>query len=134
MIQKISLYFLLPMMVIALFLASLGVHHIEFGDTYYSFIQSVGQSFNQWKLEIPDIPKIPTINRTQGDSDSNFLKALVTIANFFVVVVNAIISIVNILISIVNIVVQLIQFILTLIYQCKDFIHRVSGDIRISYV
>lgn len=134
MIQKVSLYFILPMCIIAFFLSIIGVQQIEFGDTYYTFISSVSKTFDSWKLEIPDIPKIPLINTGDYDKSGLILAVLIKIANFFVKFVNIISTILNLVINILNIVIQLIQFILTIVYQCKDFINKFRSDLRFAYV
>lgn len=135
MIQKVSLYFILPMAVLAFFLAIAGVEQVQLGDSYYTFIGSVGKSFEAWKLEIPDIPNIPNIPSQNYDSSGLILQVLIKIANFFVGFLNIIIYILNLVINLLNIVIQLIQFILTLIYQCKDFIDRLRpSDVSIAYL
>lgn len=126
MIQRVALYFILPMCILAFFLSIAGVQHIQFGDSYYSFLRSVSVSFNSWKLEIPDIPSINKISIGDYDKSGLILSVLIKIANFFVSVVNSIILLINFVINILNIVVQIIQFVLTLIYRCKDFIKKVS--------
>lgn len=135
MIQKVSLYFVLPMCIISFFLAVVGVQHVQLGESYYSFIGNVASRFETWKLTIPDIPLIDNQNFTMGDTDSNFLKAIANILNFFVLVINGLIKIINLLISVINIVIQMIQFIFTLIYSCKDFIEQLRNQgVAISYV
>lgn len=134
MIQKVSLYFILPMCLIAFFLSLLGVNHISLGNDYYNFMQGVGNTFNSWKLEIPNIPKINTLDVSSYDSSGLILQVLIKIANFFVRLVNIISSILNVIIGLINIVIQLLQFILSVIYQCKDFINKFRSDLRIAYV
>lgn len=130
MIQKVCLYFIFPMMIIAFFLALLGVNQIEFGDDYYKFLGSVNQAYERWSLEIPDIPEITKIDETYYNSSGVILKVLIKIANAFFTFVNVISRILNVFISIFNVVLQVIQFVLTLIYQCKDFINR-QADMRV---
>lgn len=134
MIQRVALYFVFPMMLIAFFLAIIGVQQIEFGETYYQFFGNVTSRFNNWKLTIPDIPKIPSVDYTQGDRDTGFLKAIANILNFFVVVINALISILNIFVSIINIAIQLVQFILTFVYSVKDFIDGFRSQAAFAFV
>lgn len=133
MIQKVSLYFIVPMCILAFFLSVVGVQQVTLGESYYQFIGNVGVRFNAWKLTIPDIPNIPSVNFSDGDRDSNFLKAIASILNFFVLIVNGLISILNIFISIINIVIQVLQFILTIIYSCKDFIEQLRNQV-VAYV
>jgi len=130
MIQKVSLYFILPMCIIAFFLALVGVQHINFDDSYYSFIRNVSLSFDRWKIEIPDIPKINDIQASSYNSNGGILEVLIRIGNFFVKFINIISTILNVIINVVNIVIQLIQFVLTVIYQCKDFINR-QANVRV---
>ena len=62
MIQRVFLFFILPMAIIAAFLALFGVHQIEFGETYYKFMGSVNQAYQSWSFEIPSIPKIDRLD------------------------------------------------------------------------
>ena len=135
MISKVSLYFLLPMLIIAFFLSMLGVQQVTFGSDYYAFLGSVNRSFQAWSLEIPDIPKINHIDLTNYDSSGVILKVLIKIANGFFSFINVITTILNVFIGVINVVVQVIQFILTCIYQCKDFINRIGNNgVRFAYV
>lgn len=133
MIQKVSLYFILPMCILAFFLALVGVERIQFGDDYYLFLKNVSASFENWRLEIPDIPKVPLIQKQDYSSSGKILQVLISIGNFFANFLNVLIGIINIITNILNIVIQLIQFIMTCIYQCKDFINRV-GSVRIAWL
>lgn len=133
MIHRVVLFFILPMCFIAFFLALLGVQQIEFGDTYYNFLQSVNNSFNSWKFEIPNIPSIDKIDTSSYDSKGLILQVIIKIANFFVSFINIITKIINVLSSIINIFIAVIQFILTLIYQCKDFIEQFRTNLFACY-
>lgn len=124
MITRIVSYLMLGMLFLSFFLAILGVTHISTGDEYYSFMGSVSQRFENWKIEIPQIPSIPRLDeRNAGDGDGIFA-AFRAFVNFFVVLANAIVGILNILILIINTLIQLIQFITTFLFSMKDFIGR----------
>lgn len=133
MISKISMYFFLPMCILAFFLALAGVRQIQFGNDYYIFLRSVSVSYQSWHFEIPRIPNVPLISRTSLNSNGLLLGVLIAIGNFFVAAFNGVIGTFNVLITILNVIITVIQFILTLIYQCKDFITRLT-NVRIAYV
>lgn len=133
MISKISMYFFLPMCILAFFLALGGVRQIQFGNDYYMFLRSVSVSYQNWRFEIPRIPKVPLIADRSLGGNGTILGVLIAIGNFFVSTFNGIIGSFNVIITILNVVITVIQFILTLIYQCKDFVGRLS-NIRIAYV
>ena len=122
MVNRIVGFTLLPCMILALFLALKGVQHVDFGNTYWLFLRDVTSSYNSWKLEIPDIPKVPKIAGGTFSEKGLILAVLISIANFFVDFVNALIAVINFGNTIINICIQIIQFCFTLIYRCKDFI------------
>lgn len=115
-------------MVIALFLALVGVQQVEFGNDYYLFMSSVARTYESWSFEIPKIPNVPKVPYGDGDTNekSGILKVLISIVNFFVIIINAGITVINVLITVMNVVITLIQFCLSIVYSCKDFIdsHR----------
>lgn len=132
--MKIITFLLLPMLILSFFLAFAGIKHIEFGNSYYTFMQNVSNSYNSWSLTIPDIPKINKF--TILDTDLSFWEQIFEmfkmVANFFIILINIIISVVNFLSGVVNVVVNVLQFIFTLIYQCKDFIGGLSSNVRLG--
>lgn len=126
MITRIVSYLFLGLLFFSFFLAIVGVTHISTGDEYYSFLGSVSQRFESWKIEIPNIPNVPRMNDGSAGDGDNIFKAFRMFVNFFVEVINAIIGILNIVILVVNIVIQLIQFICTFLFSMKDFIGRLK--------
>ena len=119
----------MPMCLIAFFLSLYGVTHIQFGNDYYTFMGQVSSTYESWAFEIPDIPKIPEIDKGDYDKGGLILAVLIKIANFFVKFVNIITTIINIITSILNIVIQVIQFILSLIYECRGFLNKFRTSI-----
>lgn len=112
------------MLFFAFFLAIVGVSHISTGEDYYTFLGSVSSRFENWRIEIPQIPSIPRMEQRDSRSGDNIFAAFRAFVNFFVVVVNALISILNILILIINTLIQLIQFVTTFLFSMKDLISR----------
>ena len=110
------------MAIIALFLALNGVQHIGIGEDYYSFMKSVSRDFENFKIEIPNIPKIPTITKKYNDSEWAIINAIFTIINVIINFFNGVISVLNVTILIFNIVLQVLEFIVLLLWKCKDFI------------
>lgn len=133
MARKIITFLLLPMLILAFFLAFAGVKKIEFGNSYYTFIKNVSDSYDSWSLTIPDIPKISKFELL--DTDLSFWERLFEmfkmVANFFITLINIIISVVNFLAGVVNVIINVLQFIFTLLYQCKDFIGDLSSNVRV---
>lgn len=116
-----------PCLIIALVLALAGVQQVEFGNSYYEFMQSVSIDMRNWSLEIPKIPSINTIDEGGFDSGGLILSVLIKIGNFFVGVINAFISVINIFITILNVVIKLIQFCIILIKRLFSFRDSVSS-------
>jgi len=135
MIQKVSLYFILPMMIIAFFLSLLGVTHIGFGNDYYNFLSSATKRIGEWNFQIPDIPKINKINESSYDSSGLILQVLIKIANFFVSFVNIITRILNVLIVVINVIIQMLEFIISCIIEVRNFINKFRSGVRLfAYV
>lgn len=108
-------------MIIALLLSLVGVRQVQFGETYYNFLKSVGRAYANWSFEIPKIPNITPLQEGGYDSGGFILAVIIKIANFFVTIINGLITVLNVVIIVLNVVIQLIQFCLTLIYCLLDF-------------
>lgn len=130
MTSRLILFVMFPCLLIALLLSLAGVHQVEFGDTYYTFLSGVTHSFDSWSFEIPNIPKIPRINDGGFDDSGLILGVLIKIGNFLVTIINAIISVLNILVTIVNVVIQIIQFCLTLIWSLINFRDTLANGVN----
>ena len=119
LIVKIVMFFIVPMLFIALILSMNGVSKVEFGDGYYAFIQRVARKYNDWKLSIPNIPTIPKNNNVDS---WRIITALIEFANAFIRVFNG-------LLTIINMVINALQFVLTLIMSLfLDIPRIISGD------
>lgn len=111
--EKVVFSFMFVFLIIAMLISLTGFRGpIQFDYTYYNFIQNVNIKLNSFKIEIPNIPTIPT-----GELTSGFLQVISVIVQFF----NFIIRIINILILVLNKVIQLIQFFVILIQELITF-------------
>ena len=66
MIKKIIAFGFLLCLFIAIPLAVVGVKKIEPGVAFQSFINSLNKHYETWKLAIPDIPTIKSIDNASG--------------------------------------------------------------------
>lgn len=126
MITRIVSYLFLATLFFAFFLAIVGVTHISTGEEYYRFLGTVSERFESWKIEIPNIPKIPRIDDSSSANGTDIFAILKGFVNFFVTLANVIISIFNIAILVINIIIQIIQFVCTFLWSMKDFIARLK--------
>ena len=101
MIKKIICALFLVCLFIAIPISLAGVHRVTLSDGAIAFLQNCSRELNEFKIEIPSIPSIPTIN-------VGFLDVLINFINGFVVLINFVITI-------VNIVIQLLQFIFIIV-------------------
>lgn len=136
MITKIVGYFLLGFCFIAFFLAMFGVTHIVTGSSYYTYLGTVSRRFESWRIVIPNIPKVPSLNvgSASQDSANNILQVLKNILNFFklfvnvyITFLNALISVINLLILVFNYIIAILQFICTYLFSIKDLIDSLNS-------
>lgn len=103
---SIFTWLIVPCLFIALFLYSIGVERVEFDDKYYRFFSSVLQVQEQWKLNIPNIPLIPSM----GNDFIDFLFGFI----------NGLTNVINILINLTNVVINMLQFIISIFVAIVD--------------
>lgn len=105
MFKRIVTYCIFAFLLIALVLKIGGINKVEFNDSYYSFFQKINGMYSTWRLDIPNIPQLPSMVNTGG---------FVLILNAFISFANGIVTIVNIVVLTVNFLINVIQFILTI--------------------
>lgn len=93
-------------LIIASMLIAFGISKVELGAPFMAFMRQCNSELLEFKLEIPNIPKIPNF-----DVGSGWLLIL----DFFINVVNGLSSLINVIINILNIVIQLMQFLYIII-------------------
>lgn len=103
MIKKIIVFTIPFCFIIAVALFLMGYERVELGSPFYDFMNKVSMDFENWKLEIPQIPQIPSF-------DGEWYSVLVDIAN-------ALAKLVNFALMVVNFLIQMVQFIFTIIYE-----------------
>ena len=106
MIKKVIFAGVVLCLFIAIPLALMGIRHVELGQPFMTFLRNCNLELNQYKVEIPDIPKIPTPPNPSGWQ--LILKAFVSFMNFFV-------DVINVFTSIISTIIQLFQFIAIMI-------------------
>lgn len=111
MIKKIILSLFLGCLFIAIPLSLAGIHRVSLSDGVISFLQNCSRELNDFKVEIPQIPKIPTIN-------VGFLDVLINFINGFVILINFVITLVNIIIQLLEFLFIIIKNLITL----KDYL------------
>lgn len=117
MLKKILAFFLLAMLLIAVFLKLNGVDNVGFDDTYYKFMQSVLQRTNAFSFAIPDIPLIPSLATVGGFWD--IVNVLVTFANGIINLLNLLVTLLNVLLSVLQFIVG---FVIEVINQLRNLI------------
>lgn len=88
-------------------------HQIQLGTPFISFMNSCNRDLNSFKIAIPNIPSIPSLDAIR--EINNFwdviVNLLVNIANAFFTFLNGVIKLLNFLIQIINVVIELLEFI-----------------------
>jgi len=86
------------------------ITHVDLGSPFLAFLKNCNLELQDFKIEIPSIPKIDSFSELNGFE---------FIVNAFVTFVNAISGLINFVITILNVVIQLFQFIFIVL---KNFI------------
>lgn len=83
------------------------------------FLRYAYTELNNNKIEIPNIPQIPKIEKVFAQESSNWwtqvLDFFVSFANGFFTFINAVINVLNFFVQTINIIIQLLQFIFILL-------------------
>lgn len=103
MIKKIIVFTIPFCFIIAVALFLMGYERVELGSPFYDFMRKVSMDFENWKLQIPEIPELPNF-------DGEWYSVLVEITD-------ALIKVVNFTLMVVNFLIQMVQFIFTIIYE-----------------
>ena len=106
MIKKVIFAGIVLCLFIAIPFALMGIQHVELGQPFMTFLRGCNLELNQYKVEIPSIPEIPSPPNPSGWL--LILNAFISFANFFV-------KIINVMTSILSVIIQLFQFIFILI-------------------
>lgn len=125
MVNKIIASFFMFDLIVALLICAVwsaqGVefHQVEIGADFLSFVRQCSTELNNNKIEIPNIPQIPKIEKVFAQESSNWwsqvLDFFVSFANGFFTFINAVINILNFFVQAINIIIQLLQFIFILL-------------------
>lgn len=106
MIKKITIVSILLCLLIAIPLSILGIRKVELGPSFLAFMNTCNRDLNNFKIEIPNIPRIPSPPNLDG---------FWAILNAFISFGNFIIGVINVGITLINVVIQLIEFIIIMI-------------------
>lgn len=120
MIRKISIILIFACLLIAIPLALMGYEKVELGGPFLAFMRTTSDDLNNYKITIPDIPKIPAFEEPKG---------LQVVLNFLVRVVNGLSTLLNVIIMVLNELIQLLEFFFLMIRNLitfKDTIARIN--------
>lgn len=106
MIKNILYSLIFICLMFAISLSMFGVTHVELGAPFMSFLQQSNRELNDFIIEIPSIPMIPLMEKTN---------ALMLILNVLITFVNGLSNLINFLITIVNIIIKVLQFVFILL-------------------
>lgn len=122
LLTRLSMFFIIPFLIIALVLYTTGFRGpIQMDATYYNFLQRVSIRANDLQFKIPDIPEIPI---SQEVKSYGILYVLATFTNFIIKVLNVIIMLLNVVINIFTFIGALIS----IVYE--DFKDMANGSSR----
>lgn len=112
MVNKIILSTFLVCLFIAIPLAVMGYDHVELGAPFLALLKTTNQELQQYKIAIPEIPKIPIFENATG-----FLE----VVNVLIKFVNIIVWILNAFAGIINVIIQLLQTIFLFVKALINF-------------
>lgn len=107
MLKKIALSGILLCLFIAIPLALLGIRRVEIGTPFVTFMRTVSQDLQQYKIAIPTIPNIPSVDEFKGawlilDVVIKFFNFIINICNFAITFMNVIIQFIQMLFIIIK--------------------------------
>lgn len=118
MVKKIIFSGIVLCLFIAIPLALMGYKQVELGTPFLALMRSVSRDLDSFKIEIPDIPKIPKFSSQEA---SGVLEVLFNILNAIINFFNVIIFLINTVADVVNIIIQLIQVIVLIVKNLITF-------------
>lgn len=117
MISKIVGASLLFFAMIALMLALAGIREVELSEPFMAFLNQTSIELESYKIAIPDIPRIPTMEFLYFGG--NFFEVVgqifINFIQLWVRFINGIITILNLVILVLNTIIQLLEFIFLII-------------------
>lgn len=102
MIKKIVFFFIFILLAISIPLALLGIERVSLSNEVLAFLKNCNRELQDFKVEIPTIPSIPTINVGFVDAFINFINGFVVLINFVITFVNILIQVLQYLFVIVK--------------------------------
>lgn len=123
MIKRIGAFLILGCLLIAIPLAILGYEKVELGGPFLAVMNQTSKDLQNFKIAIPDIPKIPLFESPQGFE---------LVLNFLIKVTNGISGVLNFLIMLINTIIQLLEFIFLMVKNgiaFKNSLHDVSESV-----
>lgn len=118
MLSKIAMSLIFVCLILAVFISvsSNGtITEINLSNNFYSFMSSVARKAEDFNIQIPAIPTLPSAQSLNVDD------SFVGFVNGFFAFVNFLIQIINILVSVLNIVIRILEFIYIIITDFDTF-------------
>lgn len=112
MIRKMTLSIIFVCLCIAIPLAMLGYKKVELGTPFLALMSTTTRDLNNYKVQIPDIPRIPLFENPEG---------ILIVIQFLIKVVNGLTALINVIILVVNYVIQILEFLVLLVRNLIQF-------------